>query len=73
MQIENNKTQSYGYNTAQRQKDDNSYSSFVVDTKSVKENATMLTKDLIKFIDKNGGFSSLSKEDEKLFRAYFRR
>lgn len=43
MQIENNKTQSYGYNTAQRQKDDNSYSSFVVDTKSVKDNATMLT------------------------------
>lgn len=69
MQIGNNGTTTYEYNTAQRPKDDNSYSSFVVDTKSVKENATMLTKDLIKYIDKSGGFSSLSKEDEELFRA----
>ena len=63
MQIGNNGTKTYEYNTAQRPKDDNSYSSFVVDTKSVKENATLLTKDLIKFIDKSGGFSSLSKDD----------
>ena len=69
MQIGNNGTRTYEYNTAQRPKDDNSYSSFVVDTKSVKENATLLTKNLIKFIDKSGGFSSLSKEDEELFRA----
>ena len=69
MQIGNNGTRTYEYNTAQRPKDDNSYSSFVIDTKSVKENATLLTKNLIKFIDKSGGFSSLSKEDEELFRA----
>ena len=69
MQIGNNGTKTYEYNIAQRPKDDNSYSSFVIDTKSVKENATLLTKDLIKFIDKSGGFSSLSKEDEELFRA----
>ena len=50
MQIGNNGTRTYEYNTAQRPKDDNSYSSFVVDTKSVKENATLLTKNLIKFI-----------------------
>ena len=69
MHIGNSQTQTYEYNTTQRAKYDNAYSSFVVDTKSVKENATMLTKDLIKFIDKSGGFSSLSKEDEELFRA----
>ena len=69
MHIGNSQTQTYEYNTTQRAKYDNAYSSFVVDTKSVKENATLLTKNLIKFIDKSGGFSSLSKEDEELFRA----
>ena len=69
MHIGNSQTQNYEYNTTQRAKYDNAYSSFVVDTKSVKENATMLTKDLIKYIDKSSGFSSLSKEDEELFRA----
>ena len=53
MHIGNSQTQTYEYNTTQRAKYDNAYSSFVVDTKSVKENATMLTKDLIKFIDKS--------------------
>ncbi len=67
MQIGNNGTKTYEYNTAQRPKDDNSYSSFVEIQNQLKENATLLTKDLIKFIDKNGGFSSLSKEDEELF------
>ena len=47
MQIVNNGTKTYEYNIAQRPKDDNSYSSFVVDTKSVKENATLLTKNLL--------------------------
>ena len=44
MHIGNSQTQTYEYNTTQRAKYDNAYSSFVVDTKSVKENATMLTK-----------------------------
>ncbi|OQA71384.1 MAG: hypothetical protein BWY33_02027 [Candidatus Dependentiae bacterium ADurb.Bin246] len=85
MQIGNNGTRTYEYNTAQRPKDDNSYSSFVVDTKSVKEGEELanqtttamdeintqvnLVNEAISVIDKSGGFSSLSKEDEELFRA----
>ena len=72
MQIQNNQTQTFIYqNTNQNKKleEENSYENFVASTKTAKEDAVFLTKDLIDFVDKQGGFSSLTKEDEALFRA----
>ncbi len=72
MQIENNQTQNFTYNNTNQNtkvQENSSYSNFVADTKTAKEDAVFLTKDLIHFLDKQEAFSSLSKEDELLFRA----
>ncbi|MCT7610240.1 hypothetical protein N5U14_05235 [Aliarcobacter butzleri] len=70
MQISNNRTQIYNYtqdsNKSNSRNESNSFNTELTkdsgDRKIIKEN-------IIDFIDKNGGFSSISKENEELFRS----
>lgn len=67
MQIQNSQVQTYSYqnsNQTKKSQDENSYS----ELKAMTENMKAPTRDLIDFIDKNDVFSSLSKEEQELFR-----
>ncbi|MDY0327841.1 MAG: hypothetical protein RBR07_06285 [Arcobacteraceae bacterium] len=74
MQVSNTQSSSYSYNTnstsstAQtNSQNTTSFDSYLKD-KKVLANTKLLTSDILSFIDKNNGFSSLSPENEKLFR-----
>ena len=76
MQIINNQNSSYNYgvnstsSTQQTNNQDttNSFESYLENDKEQLANTKLLTSNIISFIDKNNGFSSLSAENEKLFR-----
>jgi len=69
MQVSNNQISSYSYNTnpTYSQNTNNSFDSYLDDTKNL-ANTKLLTSDILSFIDKNDGFSSVLPENEKLFR-----
>ncbi|MFA7091457.1 MAG: hypothetical protein WC149_06370 [Arcobacteraceae bacterium] len=74
MEITNNQVSSYGYNTnaisstqTNRQNTTASFDNYLEEHK-VFENTKLLTSDILSFIDKNDGFSSVLPENEKLFR-----
>ncbi|WP_152020667.1 hypothetical protein [Aliarcobacter butzleri] len=72
MQISNTQTQTYSYNqslntTNKPNNTDNTSNSF--DTQvTEKENIKKVSSEIIEYLEKNDKFSSLSKEDEELFR-----
>lgn len=71
MQISNTQTQTYSYNqtsnTTNNSDDTNNANSF--DTQvTEKENIKKSSSKIIEYLEKNDKFSSLSKEDEELFR-----
>lgn len=74
MQIANNQVSPYSYNTStvsnsssNTQTPTTIFASSFDDTPSL-SNAKLLKSDILSFIEKHDGFSSLSKENEKLFR-----
>ncbi|MDK2041140.1 hypothetical protein [Aliarcobacter butzleri] len=70
MQISNTQTQTYNYNQTSNKSDKanntNSFNSELTNEESGK--IKLIKKDIVDFIDKNNGFSSVSKENEELFR-----
>ncbi|MFW2579793.1 hypothetical protein, partial [Aliarcobacter butzleri] len=68
MQISNTQTQTYNYNqTSNNSNVVNNSNSF--DTQVIeKENIKKVSSEIIEYLEKNDKFSSLSKEDEELFR-----
>ena len=70
MQIGNNQTQSYGYNQnvniANKNDSSNSFNNYL--EKEDLKNIKIINKNLISILEKNNAFSSLSKEEETLFR-----
>ncbi|MCT7565198.1 hypothetical protein N5T96_02475 [Aliarcobacter butzleri] len=71
MQISNTQTQTYNYNQTSNKSDKanntNSFNSELTNEESGK--IKLIKKDIVDFIDKNNGFSSVSKENEELFRS----
>ena len=68
MQIQNNQTTYYGYNQNSNSVNENSSSnSFDINLKN-EEDTKKPTSKMIEYLEKKGKFSSLSKEDETLFR-----
>ncbi|RXJ80128.1 hypothetical protein CRU86_01645 [Aliarcobacter skirrowii] len=68
MQIQNNQTIYYGYNQNSNSVNENSSSnSFDINLKN-EEDTKKPTSKMIEYLEKKGKFSSLSKEDETLFR-----
>ncbi|MCT7622133.1 hypothetical protein [Aliarcobacter butzleri] len=68
MQISNTQTQTYNYNQTSSNSDvvnnSNSFDTQVIE----KENIKKVSSEIIEYLEKNDKFSSLSKEDEELFR-----
>ena len=68
MQISNTQTQTYNYNQTSNNSDvvnnSNSFDTQVTE----KENIKKVSSEIIEYLEKNDKFSSLSKEDEELFR-----
>ena len=71
MQIGNNQTQSYGYNqnvnVANKNDSSNSFNNYI-ENKEENINTKKPTSNIIEYLDKKDKFSSLSKEDEILFK-----
>ena len=71
MQIGNNQTQSYGYNqnvnVANKNDSSNSFNNYL-ENKEENINTKKPTSNIIEYLDKKDKFSSLSKEDEILFK-----
>lgn len=71
MQIGNNQTQSYGYNqnvnVANKNDSSNSFNNYL-ENKEENINTKKPTSNIIDYLDKKDKFSSLSKEDEILFK-----
>ena len=71
MQIGNNQTQSYGYNQnvnlANKNDSSNSFNNYL-ENKEENINTKKPTSNIIEYLDKKDKFSSLSKEDEILFK-----
>ncbi|WP_151942433.1 hypothetical protein [Aliarcobacter butzleri] len=61
----NSQTQTYNYN--QTSNNSNSFNNELTNEESGK--IKLIKKDIVDFIDKNNGFSSISKENEELFRS----
>ncbi|MCT7616402.1 hypothetical protein N5U05_01475 [Aliarcobacter butzleri] len=61
----NSQTQTYNYN--QTSNNSNSFNNELTNEESGK--IKLIKKDIVDFIDKNNGFSSVSKENEELFRS----
>lgn len=71
MQISNNQIQIYNY-TQNSNKSNTTNESNSFDNELTKEeigNIKLIKENIIDFIEKNGGFSSISKENEELFRS----
>ncbi len=70
MQIGNKQTQSYGYNqnvnVANKNDSSNSFNNYL--EKEDLKNIKIINKNLISILEENNAFSSLSKEEETLFR-----
>ena len=70
MHIGNSQTQSYGYNqnvnVANKNDSSNSFNNYL--EKEDLKNIKIINKNLISILEKNNAFSSLSKEEETLFR-----
>ncbi|KLE06888.1 hypothetical protein [Aliarcobacter butzleri] len=74
MQISNTQTQTYSYNQSLNttNKPDNADNSNSFNNELTNEESgkiKLIKKDIVDFIDKNNGFSSISKENEELFRS----
>lgn len=71
MQVTNNQLSSYNYNTnssSTNQTNSNPFNSYLNETKEISANAKLVKSNILSFIEKNNGFSSLSNENEELFK-----